>query len=85
MSASALDRRNAQLVEQTIEAQILVEDLARIDAAGDIRRRRVQQLLGEAQQQLATIARLDALEDQSRIKLANTLRALAGCLDGVRA
>ncbi len=83
MSASALDRRHAQSVETAVEAQILLGDIGRLDAAQDIRRGRVEQLLGEAQQQLTTIGRLDVLEDQTRIKLATTLRELAGALDGV--
>lgn len=85
MSASAADRRHVLAVEGAIESQTLVEQMSRIDAAIDIRRARCEQLMGEAQQQLATVGRLDILEDAARVKLAATLRDLAGVLDGVTA
>lgn len=85
MSASAVDRRRVAAVEKALDAQILLGEVGRLDAAEDIRRGRVEQLLGEAQQQLVTIGRLDQLEDDARAKLAASLRALAGELDGVEA
>lgn len=85
MTASTLDRRRVRSVETAVDAQVLLGEVTRLDAAQDIRRGRTEHLLGEAQQQLTTIGRLDALEDAARTKLAATLRELAGHLDGVTA
>lgn len=85
MTAAAADRRHARAVEGAIEAQVLVEQMGRMDNAEDIRLARAEQLMGEAQQQLATVGRIDRLEDEARAKLAATLRDLAGCLDNVPA
>jgi hypothetical protein len=83
VSFSAAKHTRNRAVEGAMESQTLVEQMGRLDAAIDIRRARCEQLMGEAQQQLATVGRLDALEDAARVKLATTLRDLAGTLDGV--
>lgn len=83
MTATTGERRVVRATEQAIDSQILLQQITQMDEAQDVRLNRVAQILGEAQQQLATVSELNALEDAARLRLASTLRSLAGALDGV--